>query len=200
MGHQIIQDLTSRQRNVLLYIQNHIRQSGIAPSIREIAANFGFSSTGTVRDYLKALTRKGYLNIQPRKSRHISIKAAHGFKIPILGTVMAGPPNLAFEEIDEFIDLDNFASKPERDVFGLRIKGDSLKGLGVFEGDLALVKKQNSAKDGDLVVALIGDEATVKIFRLRRQRTWLEAANKKYPPILKEFSVIGRAFVILKQF
>lgn len=200
MEHQNIQDLTTRQRNVLLYIQNHIGQSGIAPSIREIAANFGFSSTGTVRDYLKALTRKGYLSIQPRKSRHISIKAAHGFKIPVLGQVMAGPPNLAFEQAEEFIDLDNFASKPERHVFGLKIKGDSLKDLGIFDSDLALVRQQNSAKDGDLVVALMGDEATVKIFRHRQRRTWLEAANKQYPPIHKEFSIIGKVFATLKQF
>lgn len=200
MEQQIIQDLTTRQRNVLLYIQSHIRKSGIAPSIREIAANFGFSSTGTVRDYLKVLTKKGYLNIQPRKSRHICIKSAYGFKIPILGAVMAGVPNLAFEEAQDYLALDNFSSKPGKEVFGLKIKGDSLKDRGIFDGDLALVKQQSFAKDGDLVVALMGDEATIKIFRNRKERTWLEAANKQYPPVHKEFSIIGRVFAVIKQY
>jgi repressor LexA len=197
---EIIQDLTGKQRNVLLFIQDRIKQNGIAPTIREIAANFGFSSTGTVRDYLKALTRKGYLNIEPRKSRHIAVKRHQGFKIPILGQVMAGVPNLALEDVEEYLDLDDFSAKPDREIFCLRIKGDSLKDLGIFAGDLALVRKQRLADDGDLVVALIGDEAAAKIFRHKNNRAWLEAANKKYPPIKKEFSVIGRVFTVLKQF
>jgi len=197
---QIIQDLTKKQRNVLLFIQNKIRRDGIAPTIREIAGNFGFSSTGTVRDYLKALAKKGYLNIAPRKSRHIALKKHPGFKIPILGQVMAGIPNLAMEEVEGYLDLDDFAAKPDREVFCLKIKGDSLRGWGIFAGDLALVKKQNLAQNGDLVVALIEDEATVKIFRQKQNQIWLEAANRKYPPLHQEFTILGRVFAILKRF
>ena len=197
---EIIQDLTKKQRNVLLFIQNQIRRDGIAPTIREIAGNFGFSSTGTVRDYLRALTNKGYLNIAPRKSRHIALKKHPGFKIPILGQVMAGIPNLAMEEAEGHLDLDDFAAKPGKEVFCLKIKGDSLKDLGIFEGDLALVKKQGLAQNGELIVALIEDEATVKIFRQKQNRIWLEAANRKYPPLHRQFSILGRVFAIVKRF
>jgi repressor LexA len=197
---EIIQDLTRKQRNVLWFIQNKIRRDGISPTIREIAGNFGFSSTGTVRDYLRVLTKRGYLNIAPRKSRHIALKRHLGFKIPILGQVMAGIPNLAMEEAEGHLDLDDFATKPDREVFCLKIKGDSLKDLGIFAGDLALVKKQSLAQNADLVVALMEDEATVKIFRQKQNKIWLEAANKKYPPLHRKFSILGRVFAIVKQF
>lgn len=197
---QIIQDLTIKQRNVLLFIQNKIKEKGIAPTIREIARNFGFSSTGTVRDYLRALTRKGYLNIEPRKSRHIELKRRFGFKIPILGQVMAGMPDLALEEVEGYLDLDDLAVKPSREIFCLKIKGESLKDLGIFEDDLALVRKQSLAQNGELVVALIENEATVKIFRHKQNKIWLEAANQKYPPLHKKFAILGRVFAILKRF
>jgi repressor LexA len=196
----IIQDLTTKQRNVLLFIQNRVKAGGIPPTIREIAQNFGFASTGTVRDYLRALTKKGYLNIEPKKSRHIELKRHAGFKLPILGQVMAGMPNIAMEETEGHLDLDDFAAKPDREVFCLKIKGDSLKDLGIFEGDLALVRKQSLAQDKDLVVALMENEATVKIFRHKQNKLWLEAANKKYPPLHRKFSILGRVFAILKQF
>jgi repressor LexA len=96
--------------------------------------------------------------------------------------------------------LDDFAAKPDREVFCLRIKGDSLKDLGIFEGDLALVRKQGLAQDKELIVALIENEATVKIFRQKQHRIWLEAANKKYPPLHQKFSILGRVFAIVKRF
>ncbi len=197
---EIIQDLTKKQRNVLGFIQNRIKEQGIAPTIREIAAHFKFSSTGTVRDYLRALTKKGYLNIAPKKSRHIELKRKLGFRIPILGSVMAGVPNLAFEQVDEFLDLDDFSSKPEREIFILRIKGDSLIEAGIFEGDMALVRKQPFAQNADLIVALLGDEATVKFLRHQDKKTWLEPANKEYQPIHKEFTIIGRVISIIRKF
>lgn len=197
---EIIKDLTKKQQNVLGFIQNRIKEKGVAPTIREIAGHFKFSSTGTVRDYLRALTKKGYLNIAPKKSRHIELKQKLGFKIPILGSVMAGVPNLAFEEVDEFLDLDEFSAKPDREIFILRIKGDSLIEKGIFEGDFALVKKQPFAQNGDLVVTLLGNEATVKILRHKDKKAWLEAANKNYPPIHKEFTIIGRVIAILRKF
>ncbi len=197
---EIINDLTKKQQNVLGFIQNKIGREGVAPTIREIAKHFGFSSTGTVRDYLNALKRKGYLNIAPKKSRHIELKRKLGFRVPILGSVMAGVPNLAFEEVDEFLDLDDFSSKPEQEIFILRIKGDSLIDDGIFEGDMALVKKQPFAQNGDYIVALLGDEATVKILRHKDKKTWLEPANKNYQPIHKEFTIIGRVIAVLRKF
>ncbi|MFH1655506.1 MAG: transcriptional repressor LexA [Candidatus Omnitrophota bacterium] len=201
---EIIKDLTAKQRKVLLFIQNKIKEEGIPPTIREIAGHFGFSSTGTVRDYLNNLKKKGYLRITPKKSRAIELIRRAGFRIPILGQVMAGPPDLAFEEVDEYLDLDDFSSRREKDIFALRIKGDSLIDAGIFEGDVAIVRKQPAAQDGDFIVALIEDEATVKRFRHKTQRRehriWLEPANKNYPPIHREFSLIGKVIGVLRRY
>lgn len=201
---EIIKDLTSKQRKVLSFIQDKISQEGFPPTIREIAASFGFSSTGTVRDYLSALKKKGYLKIAPKKSRCIELIRRVGFRIPILGTVMAGPPNLAFEEAEGYLDLDDFSSKYDKDIFALRIKGDSMVEAGMFEGDLAIIRKQSAAQDGDFIVALIENEATVKRFRHKAKgkehSIWLEPANKNYQPIHKEFSLIGKVIGVLRRY
>lgn len=201
---EIIKDLTAKQKNVLLFIQDKIKQEGIPPTIREIARNFGFSSTGTVRDYLNNLKAKGYLKITPHKSRAIELVKRAGFKIPILGQVMAGIPNLAFEEVDEYLDLDAFSSRYDRDIFALRIKGDSLIDAGIFAGDIVIVKKQSAAQDGDFIVALIENEAAVKRFRHKSQhrehKIWLESANKNYSPIYKEFILIGKVIGVLRRY
>jgi len=196
----IIQDLTYKQRKVLKFIQEKITQEGIPPTIREIARNFGFSSTGTVRDYLKVFILRGYLKKTPKKSRHIELKKHLGFRVPVIGQVIAGAPDLAFEEFEEHIDFDEFSSTPEQPIFALRIKGDSLIEAGIFEGDMAIVKKQRIAKDKDLVIALLNQEATAKRFRQKNSKIWLEAANKKYPPIYKNFSIIGRVIAVIKKF
>ncbi|MFC1704271.1 transcriptional repressor LexA [Candidatus Omnitrophota bacterium] len=195
----IIQDLTYKQRKILQFIQKKIRHEGIPPTIREIAQQFGFSSTGTVRDYLNVFIGKGYLKKTPRKSRHIELKKHLGFRIPVVGQVMAGPPDLALEEFGEYLDLDEFSSTPEQPIFCLRIKGDSLIDAGIFEGDLAMVKKQRVAHNGDLIVALIDKEATAKRLRQKGAKIWLEAANKNYPPIHKDFSIIGRVIGIVRK-
>lgn len=201
---QIIKDLTSKQRRVLLFIQDKIKKDGIPPTIREIGHNFGLRSTGTVRDYLDNLKKKGYIKTTPKKSRCIELSRRVGFRIPILGQVMAGVPDLAFEEIDEYLDLDDFSSNQDRDVFALRIKGDSLIDAGIFEGDIAIVRKQSTAQDGDLIVALISGEATVKRFRYktkeREHKIWLEPANKNYSPIYKEFTLIGKVIGVLRRY
>lgn len=201
---EIIKDLSSKQRKVLLFIQDKIREEGIPPTIREIAASFGFSSTGTVRDYLNILKKKGYLKISPKKSRCIELIRRAGFRIPILGHVMAGPPDLAFEEVEGYLDLDDFSSRYDKDIFALRIKGDSMIDAGMFEGDLAIVRKQSAAQDGDFIVALIENEATVKRFRHktrgRDHSIWLEPANRNYSPIHKEFSLIGKVIGVLRKY
>jgi repressor LexA len=201
---EIIEDLTAKQRKVLLFIQDKIKQEGFPPTIREIAASFGFSSTGTVRDYLAALKKKGYLKITPKKSRCIDLVRRAGFRIPILGNVMAGPPNLAFEEVQGYLDLDDFSSRHDNDIFALRIKGDSMVDAGIFEGDIAIVRKQSAAQDGDFIVALIEDEATVKRFRhqakARDHHIWLEPANRNYQPIHEEFSLIGKVIGVLRRY
>lgn len=196
----IYKDITTKQRRVLKFIQNKIFQQGCPPTIREIAAWFGFKSTGTVRDYLRALTKKGYLKLIPKKSRAIELAKNITFRIPILGQITAGIPNLTYEEIDEYLNLEDFLSSSEKDVFALKVKGDSMIDKNIFDGDLVLVKRQRIAEDGDIVAALLKDEATVKTFRKKNNRVHLEPANKRYPLIVEEFSVIGKIIATIRRY
>jgi len=197
---RIYTDITLKQRKILRFIQNRISKDGRPPTIRETAAWFGFKSTGTVRDYLKILAKKGYLRLTPKKSRAIELVRSLAFRIPIIGEITAGLPNLAYEEIDEYLNLEDFLSSSEKDVFALRIKGDSMIEKNIYEGDLVLIKKQSLAIDGEIIAALIGSEATVKIFRKKHNKIYLEPANKRYSRIFKEFSVIGKVIATIRKY
>lgn len=196
---RIYKDITTKQRRILRFIQSRISHEGRPPTLREIAAWFGFKSTGTVRDYLKVLTQKGYLKKTPKKSRALELVKNIAFRIPIIGNINAGVPNLAYEEIDEYLNMESFLSSGERDIFALRIKGDSMIDKYIFEGDLAIVRKQALAEDGDVVVALMGEEATVKTLRNKNKSIYLEPANKKYQPIREEFKIIGKVIATIRK-
>ena len=197
---RIYTDITPKQKKILRFIQNKISHEGKPPTIREIASWFGFKSTGTVRDYLRILAKKGYLKLTPKKSRAIELAKNIAFKIPIIGQITAGIPNLAYEEIDEYLNLENFLSSADKEVYALRVKGDSMTGKNIFDGDLALVKKQLVAEDGDIIAALIENEATIKTLRKKNSKVYLEAANKHYSPISKEFKVIGKVIATIRRY
>ncbi len=196
---RIYTDITPKQRKILRFIQNKISHDGRPPTIREIATWFGFKSTGTVRDYLKILAKKGYLKLTPKKSRAIELARNIAFRIPILGQITAGLPNLAYEEIDEYLNLENFLSSADKEIYALRVKGDSMSGKNIYEGDLALVKRQPLADDGDVVAALIESEATIKILRKKHNRAYLEPANKRYSAIHDEFKIIGKVIATIRK-
>lgn len=161
--------------------------------------HMGFKSTGTVRDYLKALENKGYLKRQSNIARSIELLRDTLRKIPILGTIPAGGPDLAYENIEGYVELDDLlAGKP--DLFALKVKGDSMIDTGILNGDIAIIKKQSTAYKGDIVAALIGDEATLKRLRYTKDTAYLEAANKNYPPIFEEFSIIGKLIAIVRKY
>jgi len=193
--------LTTKQNAVLKYVYKTVRRTNSPPTIREIAKNFGFSSTGTVRDHLKALVKKGYIKIAANKSRAIELVKETLFSIPILGCVRAGLPTLAVEDIEGYLDLDSLVFS-ESDIFALRVKGDSMIGLGILPGDLGLVKRQSMAQTGETVVALIGDEATVKSLRKKGDQFYLEPANQKYSSILidNDVSIIGRVISVIRKY
>lgn len=197
---RIYTDITPKQKKILRFIQNKISHEGKPPTIREIASWFGFKSTGTVRDYLRILAKKGYLKLTPKKSRAIELAKNIAFRIPIIGQITAGIPNLAYEEIDEYLNLENFLSSADKEIYALRVKGDSMVGKNIFEGDLALVKKQLVADDGDIIAALIENEATIKTLRNKNNKVYLEAANKHYSPISKEFKVIGKVIATIRRY
>src|SRR5437868_5958392 len=174
--------LTDRQREILDFITQSIRDRGYPPTLREIGLHFGIRSTNGVNDHLKALEKKGYLEREDLKSRalrpigplgfpdvglgHIDPQVLSGamIEVPLLGRVAAGEPILAIEQAEDTVKVDRFFLGGHREVFALRVKGDSMIEAGIFDGDFIFVKKQLTANKGDIVVAMINDEATVKCF------------------------------------
>jgi repressor LexA len=193
-------DLTRRQAAVLKFIQNRIVAEGRPPTLREIGRHFGFASTGTTRDHLGSLARKGYLKLHRQQSRSMELTRPLVFRIPILGRIMAGMPDLAFEETEGFLQLDEFLPTADKEVFGLRISGDSMVDKGIQEGDVAIVTRQRSGVPGDIVAALIDNEATIKILQKDRDGFYLAAANPNYEPIRKPFTILGKVGAVLKRF
>jgi repressor LexA len=198
IGMEEKKQLTPKQKRVLEFIMERIHEN-MPPTIREIAEHMGFSSTGTVRDYLTALEKKGYLKRANNLARSIELLRDTLRKIPILGAIPAGGPDLAYENIEGYVELDDLlAGQPN--LFALRVKGDSMVNAGILEGDIAIIRKQSVAQNGDIVAALIGDEATLKRLRYTGKTAYLEAANKHYPPIFEEFAIIGKLITIVRKY
>ena len=188
--------LNDRAREILGFIQRFTRERGFPPTIREIGREYGISSTNGVRYYLNMLEKEGYLRRSERISRGIEgvAKPTAREGIPILGRVAAGQPVLAEESFEGALEPgDLFGDRSS--LFALRVRGDSMTGAGIMPGDYVVVRKQEDASAGEIVVALLGDEATVKYYRPGRGRVELVAANPAYQPIEvepgNEFRVLG---------
>ncbi len=188
---------------MLKFIQKRIGER-LPPTVREIGEELGFKSTGTVRDYLKALTQKGLVRRMNNKSRALELTGSVSFtKIPIIGTIMAGKPNLAYEEIQGYVDVDDLflGRLGFEDVFALRVKGDSMVDAGILDKDVAIVKKQPNAENNDIIAALLdNNEVTLKRLRGKSGKFHLEAANTKYSPIFEEFKVIGKLMTVIRKY
>jgi len=186
-----------RTREILSFIQKFQRERGYPPTIREIGGAFGIASTNGVRYHLHRLEELGLLRRSEKISRGIESLGGVGTKqqgIPILGRVAAGQPILAEESYEGRLETsDVFGSNDG--LFALRVRGDSMVDAGVFENDYVVVRHQDTARSGEMVVAMIEDEATVKYYRPRGDRVELVPANAKYRPIVVEsdntFRVIG---------
>jgi len=205
-----MQGLTQRQGHVLEQIHQALRETGHPPTVREIMERLGLSSTCTVQRHLEALERKGFIRRSRLKARTVEIIKADDPRlvpratvaVPLLGTVAAGQPILAVENIEDVFPLPA-ELVPEEPVFCLRVKGDSMKGVGLFDGDLVVVHQQDFAEEGDIVVALIEDEATIKTFRRRNGQIRLEPANPEIQPIVVpegQVAVLGRVILGLRRF
>lgn len=190
-----MQDLTARQQQVLEYIRTSIARRGYPPTLREIGAHMGIRSTNGVNDHLRALERKGYLTrddmksraLRPRESKVRSSRLPANdalLEIPVLGRVAAGQPILADEHVIDTIRVDPSLVGKGRDLFALRVTGDSMIEAGILSGDTIFVRKQLTANRGDIVVALIGDEATVKHYYPERDYVRFQPANAKMAPII----------------
>ncbi len=179
--------LTKRQKVVLDFIQRCIETRGYPPTLREIGAHMDIHSTNGVNDHLKALEKKGFLKRDDMKSR--ALRPTHEVRrdmmeVPILGRVAAGEPLLAVEDSQESVKVDRSLLQGSREVFALRVKGDSMIEAGILEGDTIFVRRQREARRGEIVVALIGDEATVKYYFPERDYVRFQPGNASMAPIL----------------
>jgi repressor LexA len=192
-----MQGLTKRQEQTLDFIRRSIEDRGYPPTLREIGEHMGIRSTNGVNDHLRALERKGYLTREDMKSRALKLVedqlAAPANKVGteddlievrVLGRVAAGLPLYAEENVIDTVRVDRMLVRGGREVFGLRVTGDSMIDAGILSGDYIFVKKQSTADRGDIVVALIGDEATVKYFYPERDYVRFQPANGQMAPIL----------------
>jgi repressor LexA len=202
--------LTDRQENILTFIKQFTLESGYPPTLREIGKHFQISSTFGVKRHLEALVKKGFINIESNASRGISLirKNSDDFidkslrdddafvKIPVIGRVAAGIPINAVENLEGSLVVDPSFLKKAEDAFALRVKGDSMINAGINDKDLVIVSPREQAKNGDIVVAMLNDEATVKKFEFINNKIRLIAENNAYLPIEvrseDDFKIIGK--------
>ncbi len=198
-----MEKLTKRQQQVLDIVRQHIDQTGYPPTRADIARELGFKSANAAEEHLKALARKGAIEIIPGASRGIKLPGTPG--IPIIGRVAAGNPVLAEENIEDYCDLPPEFFKPSADYF-LRVTGDSMMDIGIFDGDLLAVHSTPVASNGDVIVARIEDEVTVKRLHRGRDKHLVELLpeNADYEPIkvdLREqaFAIEGLSVGVLRR-
>ena len=177
--------LTARQQQVLDCIRSHVQQTGMAPTRAEIAEIMGFQSKNAASDHLRALERKGYIRIHNDRSRGIQVlddSAEEEDGLPVVGKVAAGLPIEAIENVERTVPvpLGLFRQRP---TYLLRVEGDSMKDVGILDGDLIAVRKADNARSGQIVVARIDDDVTVKTLRIDSNSVTLEPANDAYQPI-----------------
>ncbi len=207
--------LTERQNEILTFIKDFLRENGYPPTLREIGKKFQISSTFGVKRHLDALVKKGYLNIESNASRGLciidneetqplaeSVRNEFFNKIPIVGRVAAGSPILAEQNIEGTVIIDPAFIKKSEDAFALKVRGDSMINAGIFEGDLVIVSPDNKGKNGDIIVAMLDDEVTVKSYKIENNSITLIPENDNYRPMpvkdKNSFSVIGKVKGVIR--
>ncbi len=199
-----VSGLTARQRAILEFIRKNIREKGYPPSVREIGEAVGLASSSTVHGHLERLQQKGYLRRDPTKPRALELlvddeEPGDVVLAPIVGRVTAGLPIAALEDIEGYLPLPRDFAKADQ-VFALRVIGDSMINAGIYDGDLAIVRRQTSADNGDIVVAMTDeDEATVKRFYREDGRVRLQPENDEMPALyFPKVTVLGKVIGIFR--
>lgn len=198
------EDLTVRQKQILDHIYKYFKENGYPPAVREICTATNLKSTATVHGYLVQLEKKGYINRNPQKPRAIeildkNILARDTVEVPLLGNVTAGQPILAQENIEDTFFLPQ-KMLPDAEVFMLSVKGESMIEAGILDGDQIIVRRENTAENGDIVVALIGDEATIKRFYKEDGHFRLQPENRFMEPIIvKDLKILGKVVGLFRK-
>lgn len=196
----------SKQIEIMEYIRQFHQRKGYPPTVREICAAVGLSSTSTVHGHLRRLEKRGFIHIDPSKLRAIEIlespleSSAHSVKLPLVGRVAAGLPILAEENVEDYIAIPTHMVKGSGKSFILKVRGLSMKDAGILDGDFIIVQSDVSANNGDIVVALIEDEATVKKFYKEKDHIRLQPANDEMEPIIvKDAMLVGKVTGVFRE-
>lgn len=197
----------SKQMEIYEFIKKQLKEKGYPPSVREICSAVGLRSTSTVHGHLERLEKKGLIKRDPTKPRAIEVIENNIYRnellnIPVVGTVTAGTPILAVENIeDNFLIPIQYVKSSSNELFILKVKGESMIEAGILSGDLAIIEKCSTAENGDIVVALINNEATIKRFYKEKDYIRLQPENKTMDPILvKDCDIIGKLVGLYRQY
>ncbi|MCI8890359.1 MAG: transcriptional repressor LexA [Eubacterium sp.] len=199
--------ITAKQREILEYIKNAILNKGYPPAVREICVAVQLKSTSSVHSHLEALEKNGYIRRDPTKPRAIEIMDENFnltrrevVNVPVIGSVAAGQPILAVENIESYFPIPSDMI-PNRETFMLKVKGESMVNAGILAGDKVLVQKQHTAENGEIVVALVDDSATVKTFYKEDDFIRLQPENDEYDPIIvPDCTILGKVFGVFRLF
>src|SRR4029077_21036389 len=189
--------LTDRQRSILDFIQREQRERGITPSTREIQNHFGFASQTSVMQYITALERKGFLERHPGKARALitPVQKVRITDVPIYGQIPAGMSALTEQTIEGHVSLDTRSANisKNRGTFALRVRGDSMIGAHIVDGDIVIMEESKDVQNGDIVAALIDGETTLKRYVMEHGRPYLKAENPRYPNLIpaRELKIQG---------
>ena len=198
--------LTKRQREILTYVMSNMQQRGYPPSVREIGTALGLTSSSTVHSHLTALEKKGFILRDPSKPRAIEIlkdgasqPPKRVVNVPVLGRIAAGQPLLAEENVEDVFPLPRDLIREDA-AFILRVRGDSMIEAGILDGDYLVIRQQATANNGEIVAALMGEEATVKRFYRERDHIRLQPENRTMQPILtREATILGRVVALIRR-
>lgn len=192
-------ELTQKEKDIYEYISDCLEKNGYAPSVRDICAALGIKSTSSVHEYLRRLESKGVIRKSSGKSRALSIEGNNQNesgkmkRVPILGRVTAGQPILAVENYDGYVDFPATMARGKANLFALRVMGESMIEAGILDGDIVVVESKRYADDGEIVVAMIEDEATVKRFYHDNGTIRLQPANHTMEPIYsRDVTILGK--------
>lgn len=199
--------ISNKQKEILEYIKQEILNKGYPPAVREICEAVDLKSTSSVHSHLETLEKNGYIRRDPTKPRAIEIiddnfnlTRREVVNVPIIGNVAAGQPLLAVENIESYFPIPA-ELMPNAETFMLNVKGESMINVGIYDGDQILVEKQSTARNGDIVVALVDDSATVKTFYKEKDHIRLQPENDTMDPIIVEdCTILGKVFGIFRLF
>jgi repressor LexA len=205
-GCHVGKGLTKRQREILTYLMDSMQERGYPPSVREIGAALGLTSSSTVHSHLAALEKKGFIHRDPSKPRAIEIlkdgtsqPPRRSVPVPVLGRIAAGQPLFAEENIEDIFPLPRDFVREDAS-FILRVRGDSMIEAGIYDGDYLVFRQQSTANNGEIVAALLGDEATVKRFYREKDHIRLQPENRTMTPITtRDVAVLGKAVALIRR-